>query len=316
VSWLVPWPKGVLKVAEITAKRQGELVRGVFQILAPEHEGLPVRDILRRLVAVVPPTEFESSFYENRPNLRRYDKIVRFSTIAPVKAGWLVKTKGSWSITEEGRRAFESFKDPEKFTREAGRLYRRWKDGQPDRQQDGTVDEEEGELSERRTRTLEEVVAAAWAEIQAYLEEMPPYDFQNLVAGLLRGMGYFVEWVSPPGPDRGIDIVAHADPLGVKGPRIKAQVKRRTDNTTVDDVRSFMSVLAGSDIGIYVSTGGFTRDAQEEVRRQEQRRIMLIDLERLFGLWEEHYERIPEAERRLLPLKRVSYLAPDDFNPE
>jgi len=52
------------------------------------------------------------------------------------------------------------------------------------------------------------------------------------------------------------------------------------------------------------------------VRRQEQRRIMLIDLGRLFDLWEENYERIPEAERRLLPLKRVSYLAPDDFNPK
>lgn len=141
---------------------------------------------------------------------------------------------------------------------------------------------------------------------------MNPYDFQELVAGLLRGMGYFVEWVSPPGPDKGIDIIAHVDPLGVKGPRIKAQVKRRADKITVDGVRGFMALLGDSDVGIFVSTGGFTRDAEDEARRQEKRRIMLVDLKRLFDLWTEHYDRVPETQRRLLPLRAVYYLAPDE----
>src|SRR5690606_20760239 len=101
--------------------------------------------------------------------------------------------------------------------------------------------------------TLEEAEEAAWSEIEAFLEVMSPYDFQDLVAGLLRGMGYFVEWVSPPGPDQGIDIVAHADPLGVKGPRIKAQVKRKKDRITVDGVRGFMALLGDSDVGLFIS---------------------------------------------------------------
>jgi restriction system protein len=33
-------------------------------------------------------------------------------------------------------------------------------------------------------------------------------------------MGYYVDWVSLPGPDRGIDIIAYTDPIGVKGPRL------------------------------------------------------------------------------------------------
>ncbi len=141
---------------------------------------------------------------------------------------------------------------------------------------------------------------------------MSPYDFQELCAGLLRGMGYYVEWISPPGPDKGIDIVAHVDPLGVKGPRIKAQVKRRAEKVTVDGVRAFMALLADADVGIFVCTSGFTRDAEDEARRQEKRRIMLLDLKRLFDLWTEHYDHIPEAQRRLLPLRPVYYLAPDE----
>ena len=53
-----------------------------------------------------------------------------------------------------------------------------------------------------------------------------------------------------------------------------------------------MAVLGDSDVGIFVSTGGFTRDAQDEARRQERRRIMLLDLKRLFDLWVEYYDKI------------------------
>src|SRR5660398_210825 len=66
-------------MAEITKKRQGELVRGVFQILLRYPDGLQAKNVLSRLEEVVPPTEFEASTYPNRPGVRRYEKIVRFS---------------------------------------------------------------------------------------------------------------------------------------------------------------------------------------------------------------------------------------------
>jgi restriction system protein len=222
-----------------------------------------------------------------------------------VKAGWLVKDKGLWSVTDEGRAAFDKFLDPLEFAQQAARLYRQWRSEQPDEED---VEQEE---SPGASATLEEAEESAWTEIEERLTNMPPYDFQELVAGLLRGMGYHVAWVAPPGPDRGIDVLAFSDPLGIRGPRIKVQVKR-TDRIQVREVRSFMSVLSDGDVGIFVSTGGFTKDSEDEARNQERRRIMLLDLRRLFDLWVEHYDKIPETQRQFLPLKRVHFLAPTE----
>lgn len=282
-------------------------LRGLFQILMNEPEGLSVKELMRRLEEILPPNEHESSCYPNKPGVRRYEKMVRFSSINIVKAGWLIKNKGFWSLTEEGRRAFERYPDPETFFRESSRLYRKWKANQP-----VPEDESEEEETGQAVMALEEAEETAWAEIEEVLVNMNPYDFQELVAGLLRGMGYFVNWVAPPGPDKGTDIVAHVDPLGVKGPRIKVQVKRRNDSTAVNAVRGFMATLGDNDVGIFVCTGGFTREAESEARGQEKRRIMLLDLKKLFDLWTEHYSSIPEQQRRLLPLRAVYYLAPDE----
>ncbi len=294
---------------EITRRRQGELVRGVFTILKNHPEGLPAKEILKLLEKEVPPTKFESSTYPSRPDIRRFEKIVRFSTITTVKAGWLVKDKGQWLLTDAGKKAYETFSDPEKLYLESVRLYKQWEQAQPEQVVQEIEDEEE---SPDAATTLEEAEEHAWVEIQEYLENINPYDFQNLVAGLLRGMGYHVAWISPPGPDKGLDIIAHSDPLGLKTPRIKVQVKRRSDRMNVDGVRSFMALLATGDVGLFISTGGFTRDAEQEARGQESRRITLVDLKRLFDLWIEHYDKIPEEYRRLLPLKPVYYLVPSE----
>lgn len=159
-------------MAEITRKRKGELVRGVFQILLREPEGLPAKEVLQRLENVVPPTEFERSMYPNRPNVRRYERIVRFSTITSVKAGWLIKDKGSWALTDAGRAAFEHFPDPVEFSREALRLYRE------QRMADQPEEEvEEAPVAGQAAATLEEAEESAWSEIETFLERMSPYDF-------------------------------------------------------------------------------------------------------------------------------------------
>jgi restriction system protein len=279
----------------------------VFKLLLAHPEGLPAKSILEELAKIVPPTDFEKTTYPRRPGVRRYEKIVRFLTINLVKAGWLVKNKGLWTVTDAGREAYDRFPDPEQFMEEAQRLYRKWA-AEQSQGPEAPVEEESPDAA----TTLEEAEEAAWAEIEEHLERMNPYDFQELVAGLLRAMGYHVAWVSPPGPDEGIDIIAHTDPLGVKGPRIKVQVKRRSDKTTVDGVRSLLALLGEGDVGLFVSTGGFTREAEEEARRQEKRRIMLVDLKRLFDLWVEHYDRIPEVQRRLLPIRPVYFLIPEE----
>jgi restriction system protein len=141
---------------------------------------------------------------------------------------------------------------------------------------------------------------------------MNPYDFQDLVASLIRGMGYYVSWISPPGKDGGIDILAWGDPLGTRPPRIKVQVKRRADATNVEGLRSFMSLLSDDDVGIFVSTGGFTKDAQDTARAQERRKITLVDSERFFDLWVEYYGKLEDSARRKLPIQPIYFLAPED----
>ncbi len=294
-------------MAETTRKRSGELIRKLFEILMRNPDGVPASKALDLLSKEMELTEFEKSYYPQRPDIRRFEKIVRFSTIGPVKAGWMQKNKGQWTITEEGKTAYDKYKDPADFMRQAAKLYRQWKKGQPDDQ-----DAEDANESPGPSATLEQSEEAAWAEIQEHLGAMNPYDFQELVAGLLRGMGYHVSWVSPPGADKGVDVIAHQDPLGVQGGRIKVQVKRRADKINVAEIRSFMALLGEDDIGIFVTTAGFTSDAETEARGQEKRRLMLLDSRRLFDLWVEHYKDIPEDQRRLFPLRPVWFLALED----
>src|SRR5207248_2411683 len=130
-----------------------------------------------------------------------------------------------------------------------------------------------------------------------------------LVAGLLRAMGYYVSWVAPPGPDKGVDIIAHTDPLGAQPPRIKVQVKRQSSAVGAEKFRSFLAMVGDGDVGIFVCTGGFTPDAETEARH-EKRKITLISVERLVQLWIQHYERLSEPDKQLLPLRPVYFLFP------
>ena len=294
-------------MAEISAKRRGELIRGVFSILSEHPDGVAARDVLKELEKRVPPTPFEDSMYPKNPTVRRFEKIVRFSTISPVKAGWIVKDKGTWRVTPEGLAAYEKLSDPEELARTARRLYNAWRRAQP-----RDIEEEE-EDEPAPAATLEEAEETAWNEIRNYLAEMPPYEFQDLVAALLRAMGYHVDWVAPPGPDQGVDVIAYTDPLGAAGPRIKVQVKRRAgDKVRADDLRGFLALVGEHDVGIFVSLGGFTSEAEREARAQEKRRIMLIDVDRLVQLWIENSSAISDLDRQLLPLQPVYFLAPPD----
>lgn len=301
-------------MAEITSKRLGELQRGVFGILLDQPEGLAAKEVLQRMEKMVPPSDFEKLDYPNNPGIRRFEKTIRFATIGPVKAGWLIKDKGKWYLTEEGRNAYSKFPDPEGFKAESSRLYYQWREKQPkelpelDLEVEGSVIRSDAEVAS----TFEEAEETAWSEIERYVQVMNPYDVQKLVAALLRAMGYHVAWIAPPGPDKGIDILAHNDPLGTSSPRIKVQVKRHADKISVDVLRSFMAVLGDNDVGIFVSTGGFTRDADSEARTQESRKLTLLDLEKLVDLWVSNYERIEESEKSLLPLKPVTILLRTD----
>jgi hypothetical protein len=49
-----------------TQRRIGELMQGVFQVLADNPDGLPAREVLDQVERRIPLTEFEQSSYPNR----------------------------------------------------------------------------------------------------------------------------------------------------------------------------------------------------------------------------------------------------------
>lgn len=296
-------------MANITNVRQGEFMRVAFSLLRDNPEGLEVRKILDHISQNVELTGFELGEYPSTPNKPRYEKIVRFASIPLVKAGWITKGKGKWYLTDDGLAAYQKYENPEHFFKEGARLYQKWKKSR-EKISEFAAEQLDEEDPSGSALTLEEAQEKAWTELRDYIKEIEPFEFQDLVADLLGAMEYQVDWVAPPGKDKGIDIIAFSDPLGVESPRIVVQVKHRIDNpTTVKEIREFLSVIGSDHVGIFVSSGGFTRDAKDAARNQERRLITLIDLEKLFDLWVEYYESLSQNAQHRLPIIPVYYLA-------
>lgn len=299
-------------MAEITRKRTGELLRKLFEILKGAPEGLQAREALKALESQVTLSAYESGNYESTGE-RRFEKIVRFATVDCVKAGWLLKHKGTWTSTPTGLAAYDMYADPETFYKEAVKLYNAWKASQPGPNAASSSDTpslEQEESEKESSITFEQAEEQAWTEIEQYLQAMNPYEFQDLVADLLKAMGYHVAWISPPGKDGGVDILAYNDPLGTRPPRIKVQVKRVSQKVTVEGLRSFVSLIGNDDVGLFVSTGGFTKDAEEFARAQESRKVTLISVDKLVDLWISHYGKLDDMARRRLPLTPIYFLTP------
>jgi restriction system protein len=70
------------------------------------------------------------------------------------------------------------------------------------------------------------------------------------------------------------------------------------------DLRSFLGGLRAGDKGLYVSSGGFTKDSKYEADRANVP-VTLIDLDGLANLVVEHYPHFDSEGQTLLPLVRI-----------
>src|SRR5262249_1143251 len=75
--------------------------------------------------------------------------------------------------------------------------------------------------------------------IEDVIDSLDWEDMQHLVAGVLRAMGYRTT-VAEPGPDRGVDIFASPDGLGLEEPRIFVEVKHRAAQMGAKEIRAFV----------------------------------------------------------------------------
>ncbi len=150
---------------------------------------------------------------------------------------------------------------------------------------------------------LEGIESIALERIKDLVSKLGWEEMQELVAGILRAMGYKTQ-VSPPGPDRGKDIVASPDGFGFENPRIVVEVKHRKGQMGSDAVRSFLGGRHKDDRGLYVSTGGFSKDAYYEADRATVP-LALWTMDHLVRALVDHYDNTDAETKRLVPLKRM-----------
>ncbi|MBI4244647.1 MAG: restriction endonuclease [Planctomycetes bacterium] len=291
-------------MAKIEMVRIGEYLQTALKILKDNGGQMASRDVMDSTGQTLKLTEYEKESFEKTGYIR-WQSILHLYSINCVKAGWLRKNKGIWYITNEGIDALKL--SPGDFIKKSNQKYREWKQKQT--KETPEIQDEVSEEISRKT-AFEQSFSNARADIEDYIKNLDPYEFQDLVAALLRGMGYHTPFVAPRGRDGGFDILAYKDPFGSVPPRIKVQVKHRDQKISVNEARELASLLNKPDeTGLIVSMGGFTSEAEAEIRRSS-RHIEMIDLDEFINLWEEHYDKMKEEDRDLMPLRWVAYLAP------
>ncbi|WP_082423166.1 restriction endonuclease [Paenibacillus dakarensis] len=169
-----------------------------------------------------------------------------------------------------------------------------------------TYEEAEPEFEEEADELemiKEDVIEKSNEFIKDKIANLDWEQMQELVAGILRGMGYKTR-ISPKGPDRGRDILASPDGLGLEEPRIIVEVKHRSGNMGANEIRSFTGGLRSGDRGIYVSTGGFSKEARYEAERSINP-VSLIELDLLVELVVQYYDQFDAETRTLIPLRKI-----------
>ena len=138
--------------------------------------------------------------------------------------------------------------------------------------------------------------------VKRLAQELKGHGFADFVAHLLSTMGYRTR-VSPPGPDGGLDIIAHKDELGFEPPIIKVQVKSNAGSIGNDVVQALYGQVDKAEFGLVVTLGSFTPAAKNFARGKSN--LRLIDSTELVDLIFEHYDDFDPRYKVLLPLKRV-----------
>ena len=131
----------------------------------------------------------------------------------------------------------------------------------------------------------------------------------RLVEAILRAQGY-TTYLSPEGPDKGIDILAALGPLGFGTPRICVQVKSGdvpVDSPTLNQLIGSMQNVQAEQ-GLLVSWSGFKSSVDKEIPPQFFR-VRLWDQATFIEELLTNYDKLDEDIRADIPLKRIWMIA-------
>lgn len=236
----------------------------------------------------------------------RWKNILQFYSIELAVAGYIIKQKGVWYLTDEGQSVYDAG-GGQYMIETAHARYREIE--KKKKSLEISPDNPFEEPFTTAVSNIDDLRSQAFLGVREHIISKNPYEFQSLVAALLRAMGYFTPFVAPKGKDGGIDVIAYNDPLGTIQPHIKVQVKHYPNTAiSVDVVRGLMGVLnKEGEIGMIVTSGSFTAEAVREARHA-RRHLRLIDINEFISLWEAYYDKMPHEDRDFLPITPIYFL--------
>lgn len=279
-----------------------------FDLLKASGGEMSRKELLEKLETGLSFTEWENDLMPSNGQ-KRWKTIFLFSTVDLMKAGYLVKHKGTWIATVEG---LEALKKGNVFLFEsATEAYKKW--AIENRKVKGQEQDVLIAGEQYQSANLELLNKQASDGIIEFLNKKNPYEFQDLVAALLRAMGYHTDFIAERGKDGGLDIVAYQDVLGIQTPRIKVQVKHYPKNPiSVEPIRSLKGLLnPGEEVGLFVTSGTFSSDARR-FAREATIHIKLIDGEDLIDLWQKNYQKLTDEDKNMLPLHPIYFLGSNE----
>jgi restriction system protein len=287
-----------------------KIVFAAFKILKEAGGQLERKDLFKRISSTVKLSEYELGIYE-KTGYVRWESILHFYSINCNKAGFLRKKKGVWYLTEEGEKAITLGEDDLFDAIVVG--YRNWKSEQPKAAELTEQEENIEDVQQTQKTKLELLEDQALTDIKGHINSKNAYEFQDIVAALLRAMGYYTPFVSPRGKDGGVDIIAYNDPLGATTPRLKVQIKHKPNTSIpVDDIRSLTGLLnKDGDIGLFVTSGDYTSEAKR-CARESHRHIKLLNIDDFIELWQQFYIKLNDEEKNMLPLLAIYFLGTND----
>ncbi|MDE2400222.1 MAG: restriction endonuclease [Burkholderiales bacterium] len=260
------------------------------------------RDLLKAIEQAVPMDAWALEGLE-ASGVPRWHKIFGFSSVGMGKAGWVIKERGTWRITPEGRSLIAQPLEARHYLNELTARYDAWKSSQiaPTVPVTTPTTDEEGindalllaDPEERIEQTLTLAHDTLAAELISTIKSCDPEFFERLVVKLLLKMGYggsrqeAGQAVGRSG-DGGIDGVINEDRLGLDA--IYLQAKRWEGSVGEGPIRDFKGALdaKGAHKGVFITTSTFTPAAIEAARTSRSYRIVLIDGARLAQLMIEH----------------------------
>ncbi|MFA0964706.1 restriction endonuclease [Roseivirga sp. BDSF3-8] len=186
--------------------------------------------------------------------------------------------RGTWRLTEKGKKTSLTEEEAREIFLKWVEINRQIREEKAGKQQ---------VAKEESTEAPDEITFSAEDDLLSVLKSVSPEGFEYICMELLREHGFVSLSVTPKGADGGIDGFGVLEINPFVTMKIAFQSKRYKGSVSRAQIGDFRSAIMGkAEKGIMITTGTYTRAAQQEASRDGATPIELIDGEKLIQMFE------------------------------